>query len=447
MSGNGRVMRRSKVKLTDKLRARLAQIAGEMKALNEKMSAEGYDAGAEANAGDQAAWEKLQADAKSVKGQLDRAIEVERLEAEANTVVPAAARQQTTVPGPQPATQFENFGEFMHAVRFNPNDQRLASQWHDFQPRGEQRMDTGSLGGFAVPTQFRNELLRIDPQGAVVRPRATVIPAGSPPDSAITIPALNQVGTNPANVYGGVAVAKVAEGGSKPNTGFTLREIKLEPQEIAGSLETTDKLLRNWAAASSLIENLFRGAMTAFEDREFLLGNGVGGPLGVINSGAAIAVTRSGAGAFIYADLVNMFSKFMLDGAVSPVWAISQSVMPKLLTMRNPQGGSDLGSGDLIWQPNARDAVGNQLLMGYPIVWHQRNPQLGTKGDVGLYDFSKYLIKDGSGPFVASSEHVKFLENKTVFKIFWNVDGQPWLTAPFTQEGGYQVSPFVVLET
>jgi hypothetical protein len=47
---------------------------------------------------------------------------------------------------------------------------------------------------------------------------------------------------------------------------------------------------------------------------------------------------------------------------------------------------------------------------------------------------------------VAASEHVKFLENKTVFKIFQNVDGQPWLTAPFTQEGGYQVSPFVVLD-
>jgi hypothetical protein len=46
---------------------------------------------------------------------------------------------------------------------------------------------------------------------------------------------------------------------------------------------------------------------------------------------------------------------------------------------------------------------------------------------------------------VAASEHVKFTENKTVFKIFWNVDGQPWLTAPFRQEGGYEVSPFVLL--
>jgi HK97 family phage major capsid protein len=425
------------VKHTDKLRARLGAIATEMKALNEKMSAEGY----EANADDDAAWAKLSAESKTVKGQLDRAIEVENLEAEANTVVPAAARGQTTVPGPQPSTEFESFGEFMHAVRFRPNDQRLASAWHEFEPRGEQRMDTGSLGGFAVPQQFSSTLMRVDPQGALVRPRATVLPAGSPPDAGITLPALDQTGATPGNVYGGVTVNKVSEGGAKPETGFALREIKLEPHEIAGHMTATDKLLRNWSAASSLIEQLFREAVTAFEDTQFLLGNGVGGPLGVVNSGAAYAVNRGTANEFDYADLTNMLARILLNGGV-PVWSISQSVMPQLLTMRNESPGD----GSLIWQPNARDSMNNQLLMGYPIFWNQRGPALGAKADVGLYDFSKYLIKDGSGPFVAASEHVKFTENKTVFKIFWNVDGQPWLTEPFKQENGYQVSPFVVLD-
>jgi len=427
------------LKLTDKLRARLGQIAADMKALNEKMSAEGYTATAE----DQAAWDKLMADSKDVKVQLERAQEVERLEAEARQVVPAAARGQSTVPGPQPATEFESFGEFMHAVRFRPNDQRLASAWHDFEPRAEQRMDTGALGGFAIPQQFRSEILRVDAQGALIRPRATIIPAGSPPDSAITLPALDQTGAAPGNVYGGVTVSKVAEGGAKPETGLKLREIKLEPQEFAAHMVATDKLLRNWSAASAMIEGQFRAAMAAAEDTEFLRGNGVGGPLGVMGSAAAYSVNRAVALQFGYLDLTNMLARFMASGG-SPVWSISQSVMPQLLTMRNPTSAG--GDGSLVWQPNARDAAGNQLLMGYPIFWNQRNPQLGSRGDVGLYDFSQYLVKDGSGPFVASSEHVKFLENKTVFKIFWNVDGQPWLTEPFRQEGGYQVSPFVILE-
>jgi hypothetical protein len=63
------------VKLSDKLRARLGTIAGDLNALIAKMSAEDYDAAAEGNAGDDAALAKLQADAKKVKGQLDNAVE------------------------------------------------------------------------------------------------------------------------------------------------------------------------------------------------------------------------------------------------------------------------------------------------------------------------------------------------------------------------------------
>jgi HK97 family phage major capsid protein len=68
--------------------------------------------------------------------------------------------------------------------------------------------------------------------------------------------------------------------------------------------------------------------------------------------------------------------------------------------------------------------------------------------DLSLVNLSYYLIKDGSGPAVASSEHILFLSNKTVFKIVWNVDGHPWLTEPLALEGSTAntVSPFVVLE-
>jgi hypothetical protein len=33
-----------------------------------------------------------------------------------------------------------------------------------------------------------------------------------------------------------------------------------------------------------------------------------------------------------------------------------------------------------------------------------------------------------------------------MIKIFWNVDGAPWLTAPITLENGYTASPFVALD-
>jgi hypothetical protein len=65
-----------------------------------------------------------------------------------------------------------------------------------------------------------------------------------------------------------------------------------------------------------------------------------------------------------------------------------------------------------------------------------------------LVNCEYYLIKDGSGPFVDSSPHVHFTSNRTVIKIFWNVDGKPWLSEPLHLEGSKTntISPFVVLK-
>jgi HK97 family phage major capsid protein len=62
-------------------------------------------------------------------------------------------------------------------------------------------------------------------------------------------------------------------------------------------------------------------------------------------------------------------------------------------------------------------------------------------------DFSYYLVRNGAGPFIAASEHVYFLNNKTVVKAFGSIDGQPWLKEPLTlDDGATQVSPFVILK-
>lgn len=406
------------------------------------------------SAEDQATYDALKADVDRLTASISMLEEQDALEASMNERRPAAAAAQGQdanatgrIPraGGEPAKKdFESFGDFMFSVRFNQNDQRLASLYNEeaganaanLEPSSEMRMDTGSSGGFMVPTQFRPQIMRVDPQASIVRPRANVIPAGSPPDAAISIPALDQSGDNPSNMFGGVEVQWIAEGDEKPETDAKLREIKLEPFEVAGTITVTDKLLRNWQAAGPFLEGLLSGAVYQAEDYAFIRGTGVGQPLGYLNSPAALTIPRVVAGQVSYRDLVAMMAALLMRGG-SPVWVASQSVLPQIMLLKDDEGR-------FIYQPNAREGVGATLL-GYPLVWNNRASGLGNDGDISLVDFSMYLIKDGSGPFVASSEHVLFKSNKTVIKIFWNVDGQPWLNAPFTEENGYQVSPFVVL--
>lgn len=386
---------------------------------------------------------------KEVLAGLDKRIarlqEVGAARAAGEQVIPAASRGAgpiTPPPGPGAKREFENFGEFMAAVRFNPNDQRLnfvegvGAAEGGPELRGEMRMDNDTQGGFMVPEQFRSTIMRVEPQDALVRPRAQVIPAGSPPDAAITIPALDQTGTD-ANIYGGVEVAWIGEGEEKPETDAALRSIKLEPHEVAGFVTVTDKLLRNWSAASTFIESLLRGAVTSAEEYAYLRGDGVHKPLGILNAGATKFINRATANQVKYLDLVNMVARILMRGG-APVWSMPQSVLPQIAMLKDD-------ANTLIWQANARDGFAGTLL-GYPVRWDNRAPALGSKGDVLLADWSHYLIKDGSGPFVAASEHVKFTSNKTVIKIFWNVDGAPWLTAPIAEENGYEVSPFVGLD-
>lgn len=345
---------------------------------------------------------------------------------------PAAPNRRGQILGPEAKRDFSGLGEFLATVAFNPNDQRL--HYQEFNAATDQSYGSGTRGGFAVPEQFSGQFLQVSPQAAVFRPRANVIPAGSPPDSAILIPALDQSTTN--GIYGGVSVSWIQEGATKPQTDANLKQIRLEPHEIAGHIAVTDTLLRNWAAAEAFLGTQLNGALLAAEDYAFYRGTGIGQPLGILNSAAIKTVSRTTTGHVTYADLAEMYSVMKVGGA--PFWLISQSVLPDLLTMEDTEG-------HLIWQPNAAGGTPGTLL-GLPIVITERSPALGTAGDVALIDAKYYLIKDGSGPFVSMGAiNDDFTKNKSRIKIFRLVDGKPWVNGLIPLENGGTVSPFVIL--
>jgi HK97 family phage major capsid protein len=129
----------------------------------------------------------------------------------------------------------------------------------------------------------------------------------------------------------------------------------------------------------------------------------------------------------------------MLFRGSSLVWVTSQTTIPQLTTI------ADAGSNNL-WVQSAAANIPPTLL-GIPVLFNERSPALGSTGDLMLCDFSKYLIKDGSGPFVAFSEHFRFQNNEGAFRITWRVDGQSWLSEPIPLEGSTSntVSPFIIL--
>ncbi|TQR29399.1 phage major capsid protein [Brevibacillus brevis] len=362
-----------------------------------------------------------------------------------------------TQPEPKNDNGFASLGEFINAVRFGDTKGRLAevpvgqgegggykvpdafrAQILPSQVLNQWSMGTGGEGGYAVPVEFRPDVLMISPEAAIVRSRATVIPAGEEaPDTKITMPALDQ-GTK--GVFGGVEVSWIGEGEEKPDTGGSLKEVALQPHEVAATTVVTDKLLRNWSAADSFIRSLLTKAMMAAEDIAYLTGNGTNKPTGVVGAAGSLAVNRATANTVTYDDIVLLLAYLLPDSASSSIWVANQSIMPDLVKLRDPAGNY------IFIQGNATKGIPATLL-GIPIRFTGKTPAKGQKGDLVLVDLSYYLIKDGSGPYIAASEHVYFKQNKTVIKAFWNVDGKPWVIAPLTLEDGVtKVSPYVVLD-
>jgi HK97 family phage major capsid protein len=397
------------------------EIVAELRELGEAIETEKRTLTAE----EQTSFDKLLDESRSINETIKRVRALEALEA---GIDPDESRSKTiagdgdTDPGDADKNRgFANFGEFVRTAIQDPHKVRAMG------------VDEGPSGGFAVPEGFISTILKVPPEQVVVRPRARVLPAGEVPDQKINVPALKQ---GADGVYGGVTFKPVGEGDKGKENDPKLRSIALEPQKFSGWVLLGNDLLRNASAMSAFVEQLFRDAKAGYEDQKFITGTGTAEPRGFLNALGALTVKRNTTDDIKFVDIVAMRSKISDPSGAG--WIINQSAMANIINLADAAGNSIFIAGD------AARGIPPQLL-DLPIRWTTRGVQLGTKGDISLVNLRYYLIKDGSGPFLGSSEHVKFLEDQTAVKLIWHVDGQSWVNEALTTESGLKVSPFVIL--
>jgi len=86
-------------------------------------------------------------------------------------------------------------------------------------------------------------------------------------------------------------------------------------------------------------------------------------------------------------------------------------------------------------------------LFGRPVVPIEQCSALGSVGDIILADLSQYLLIDKGGINAASSIHVRFLYDESVFRFIYRVDGQPIWNKPLQPyKGSGTLSPYVALQ-
>jgi HK97 family phage major capsid protein len=314
---------------------------------------------------------------------------------------------------------------------------------------------SGVTGGYTVPPMFSNQILYLALEDSIVTPRASKMPMTS---LTLQIPTLDVTTAQAAGttaILGGITAKWSAESQTRSESEPKVRQTELKAHELSFYAVASNTLLADQAVAlDTLLTQLFSFAIGWFTDYAYFQGNGVGQPVGMINAPATIAVNRAagaGTSTFSYADAVTMMSKMygLLLRGKSLVWVIHQSVLPKLFQMTDAAGRLvfipiDKGAQDPIPQSAGLQSFG--WLFGIPVMISEKVPALGTKGDVGLYDCSKYILGQRMDLQIDVSPHVNFLTNQMVWRVLWRGDGQPWLNGPITlADGTFQVSVFVVL--
>jgi HK97 family phage major capsid protein len=243
--------------------------------------------------------------------------------------------------------------------------------------------------------------------------------------------------------HGGVRVYWTAEAGEKLPSRPKFREWELKLKKVAGLVYLTDELMQDATALEGYINRVLPSELMFAVENAIIYGTGAGMPLGFINSGAAVTVTRTTPNSITYEDIMAMWSRMWAPSRSSAVWLIDQSIESKLYGMSLAVGVGGIPvympAGGISGQPFT-------TLFGRPVIPYEHGAALGTAGDIVLVDPNQYTLIDKGGVQSASSIHVRFIYDETVLRFVYRVDGAPEWNAPLTpRSGGSTLAPFVIL--
>jgi HK97 family phage major capsid protein len=339
---------------------------------------------------------------------------------------------------------FNDPAEFLHAISDHSHkDDALSSKLGAL--KNAMSSIKPSDGGFLIPEVLRAELLRIGLEQSVVRSRARVIPMDS---LTVPFPTVDST-SNVSSVYGGIVGYWTEEGATLTESKPKFGRIELKANKLVLYTEVPNELLQDsQPSLEAFIGEIFPEALAWYEDIAFFIGGGVGEPLGFMNAGATVSVTRSTtvAGTNVeWVDIASMYARMLPQSLNRAVWIVSPDVMPSLLTSQIPGGAPIIVQGGDT--PNGASAPAMTIL-GRPVIVSEKARAVGTVGDISFVDFGYYLIGDRQAMSARQSEDFRFNQDVTAFRVIERLDGRPWLTSAITpRNGGNTLSPFVNLTT
>lgn len=341
--------------------------------------------------------------------------------------------------------KFASFGEQLQKVKaayvsnFQDVDRRLWATTGQIE-------GVGSAGGFLLQEDFNSVLLKPMHDTGAFSSRVARLPVGNGAASGV-VRGVDETSRATGSRWGGIRGYRVAEAGTITPSSMKFRRIAWSFKKYAVLVYATDELLADTTQLQAITSQGAGEELDFMVNDDICNGDGVGGPLGFLKAGSLISVdkeTGQAAKTVLYQNIVKMWARLGSRSKPNSAWYINTDVNPQLDQLFQAVGTAGIPANFITY---GADSV--MRIKGRPVIETEFNATLGTVGDIVLADLGWYMFwEDTGGVQAASSIHVEFLTDQTVFRFTYRCDGQPVLASALTPyKGTDTVGPIVALAT
>jgi HK97 family phage major capsid protein len=273
-----------------------------------------------------------------------------------------------------------------------------------------------SAGGFLVPEEFENEIIRkLANDVAIRRAGARVFTMNS---NRLEVP------VETARNNGGW----IAEGIAYTEQDAAVGQVALTPYKYTRLVKVTEELLEDSAVdLANYLRDVFAEDFAEAEDKAFLEGSGTNQPTGILTDAS---ITENDPTNVAFGDLlatvgaddiITHFYSLKAPYRRNAVWIMNSTSATLLRKMKD-------GNGQYIWTESAPGGIANgepASLLGRPVIVSDNISDDATDGNqIVLGDFRYYMIGQRRGITIMRSDDFSFNTGHTTFRASLRVDGK-----------------------
>lgn len=308
----------------------------------------------------------------------------------------------------------------------------------------------GSEGGFFIAPEVLPGVIEPIYTDDPLLSRVTRIPIGSS-TNRVVYNVVDESARTDGNRWGGIQVVWGDEADTASQKKPKMRQVEHVLKKLIGIGYLTDEMLEDAPASQTLLVNAFQTEVRFMIANGIFRGKGGGQMVGFLNGKGgvtqAIEATQTIANTsqFISQNVSKMLAN--IPGALwgDVMFLYNQELFPSIINATIGAGAGTvplfIGMGGLANRPN-------DTILGRSAAVSELCEAPGTIGDLVAIAPSQYHVAEKGGAQVATSLHVRFLNDEMTLRITYRIDGKPvWNTTVTPFKGANARGFFSTLNT